>query len=123
MRIDKLKNVLKHPQTHYQVTKAKKVYRKKHPRCELTGYKRDPVTGKNNDVHHIVPCHARPDLATDPNNLVTLTRLAHFWVGHLGNWKTWNSAIASAIVALRKALNATAKRCRKLADGRTEIEE
>jgi hypothetical protein len=38
-------------------------------------------------VHHIIPVHVRPDLAADPDNLITLgASRCHLVIGHAGNW-------------------------------------
>ena len=57
-------------------------YRKQHPVCEITG------SNKNVQVHHIVPVWARPDLASDPNNFISLSTSAniHLIFGHDGNY-------------------------------------
>lgn len=54
-----------------------------HPTCEACG-------GHNNlNVHHCVPYHLNLGLELDPRNLITLCRLHHFDLGHLGDWKAF----------------------------------
>jgi len=91
-RWHRLLGALRHPFTEYQVTKAKNAHRKEHPHCFACECERDPVTGKKNDVHHLMPVHVRPDLATDPGNLVTLCRSHHYWWGHGKDWRHYNSS-------------------------------
>lgn len=52
-------------------------------------------------VHHILPFHLDPARELDPSNLITLCEdykdgvECHLHVGHLGNWKHYNPAVAS----------------------------
>jgi hypothetical protein len=89
-RFERLLNAIRHPVTEYQVSRAKAAHRAAHPPCAVCLCPRDPVTGKQNDVHHVVPVHVDPERAADPTNLVTLCRLHHFLVGHLRSWKLHN---------------------------------
>lgn len=100
MRIDRLLNALRHPYTEYQVTKAKRKYRKAHPCSELSGLK-STFFGRNLDVHHVIPVHVNPALACDQSNLITLTRKEHFVVGHLGNWKDYNVNMRNTVYGLQ----------------------
>jgi ribosomal protein L37AE/L43A len=64
-----------------QVKAAMDEYRRQHPRCEWDG------CSDNCHVHHIVPVNVRPDLAANPENLITLgASRCHLVVGHAGNW-------------------------------------
>jgi hypothetical protein len=57
-------------------------YRRQHPRCEWDG------CSESVHVHHIVPVHIRPDLAANPDNLITLgASRCHLVIGHAGNWR------------------------------------
>lgn len=47
-----------------------------HPVCAACG------GGKELNVHHIEPFHRNPELELDPDNLITLCREHHFFVGH-----------------------------------------
>lgn len=58
-----------------------------HADCCLCG------TGDNLEVHHVRPYHSHPDLELDPENLITLCRVHHFWFGHLGSWSSWNEHV------------------------------
>lgn len=82
----------KHPITAYQITKAKREHRKANPNCACCSIKAS-FWGRALDVHHLIPVHVDRSLAADPDNLITLCRLCHLWVGHFGNWKTWNAGV------------------------------
>jgi 5-methylcytosine-specific restriction protein A len=57
---------------------------KRFPACAATGSTADL------EVHHVVPVHVEPGRELDPGTLITLTRWAHLWVGHAGNWRDYN---------------------------------
>ena len=57
--------------------------------CVCCGYE------KEIQVHHKKPRHIRPDLAVDQTNLIALCRDCHFHIGHLNNYKTYNSRIGT----------------------------
>jgi len=82
-------------------TRAKNKYREKHSSCESCGVKNNIVNGNRNDVHHILPVHIRPDLASDPDNLITLCRMCHFMHGHRGSWYKFNPQIRRAAAELK----------------------
>lgn len=65
-------------------SKVRAAYVREHPTCEACG------TIKDLNVHHIKPFHLRPELELDPDNLITLCRTDHFYVGHRGNWSKEN---------------------------------
>jgi ribosomal protein L37AE/L43A len=66
-----------------QVKAAMEEYRQQHPKCEWDGCS-DSV-----HVHHVLPVHIRPDLAANPDNMITLgASRCHLVVGHAGNWGT-----------------------------------
>ena len=83
--------------------KAMREHRKLHPRCALCEM-RPKFFGRAIPVHHRIPVHVRPDLAASPSNLVSLCSTHHFWVGHLGNYRDWNTNIDKTIAALRSTL-------------------
>ncbi len=64
-----------------------------HPRCIVCG------TTKFLRVHHVRPYHVYPELELEPTNLVTLCQSpwhnCHLYVGHLGDYKSWNPAVKS----------------------------
>jgi 5-methylcytosine-specific restriction protein A len=71
------------------------------PACAATGIKTEL------EVHHIRPFHLHPELELDPSNLIVLTEHAsfnaHFWIGHLGDWRSFNvDVIADAARLLEK---------------------
>jgi hypothetical protein len=87
----------------YQVTKAKNHYRALHPRCAVCGAKSCISNGNRNDVHHKLPVSYRPDLAATPSNLITLCRRHHFWIGHAGSWRSYNTNLVNSIEAFNEA--------------------
>lgn len=66
-----------------QWPKVMHAYLEEHPTCEACGGTTDL------NVHHCVPYHLNPDLELDTKNLITLCRLHHFDLGHLGDWKSF----------------------------------
>jgi hypothetical protein len=55
------------------------------------------------DVHHIFPRHLFPDVARDPDNLITLCRRydCHLRVGHFGNYsKFWNPKVRFELLVI-----------------------
>jgi hypothetical protein len=67
-----------------------RAYLAEHPRCEWCGgtYKLQ--------VHHRWPVSVRPDLASDPGNMLTLCGgdRCHFVLGHKCDWRTFNARLA-----------------------------
>lgn len=53
-------------------------------RCQFTGLT------TNLEVHHMEPFHINPARENDMDNCITLTKWAHFILGHMGNWKLFN---------------------------------
>ena len=79
------KHITKHWRKAWSTRKALLTHRKAFPVCAYTG------STKDLQVHHIIPVSVRPDLAGDPDNLITLTRRAHWLIGHGGrSWKHFN---------------------------------
>lgn|SRR3990167_10944943 len=64
---------------------------KKFPNCAVTGKKGTFLNPLN--VHHIIPVHIDPSKELDPDNLITLSRWWHFWLGHLGSWFSFNKDV------------------------------
>ena len=81
-------------------------YKMAHPTCEHA-YNTNVVHYSRCAVHHRIPVHVRPDLATNQSKFITLCDPllrrdgCHFRCGHLGNWKTENT---NASVCVRSAL-------------------
>lgn len=78
---------------HFGWRKVRKMHIEKHPLCAACGYLPKLF---NNDVHHVLPRHVRPDLAAEPTNLITLCRKrsCHIRVGHFDHYrKYWNRDI------------------------------
>src|SRR5438874_1242024 len=47
-------------------------------------------------VHHIIPVHVRPDLNSEPINLIVLCEPCHLRFGHLGDFKRyWDPEVRS----------------------------
>lgn len=42
------------------------------------------------ECHHVLPFHLYASLELSRHNLMTLCRVHHFWLGHLGDWRAWN---------------------------------
>lgn len=40
--------------------------------------------------HHIIPFHVDPSHELDRKNLMTLCGAHHIWIGHLGDFRSWN---------------------------------
>ena len=77
-----------------------------HPVCAACGGR------KELNVHHIEPFHRNPELELDPNNLITLCREHHFFVGHdpdgpwhplRPNWSACNPKVREDSERIRKA--------------------
>ncbi|MBV8666753.1 MAG: HNH endonuclease [Burkholderiaceae bacterium] len=85
---------------------ARKSHLAQHPTCAVCGGK------ANLEVHHIKPFHLHPDLELDPSNFVTLCEAkkggvnCHLFVGHLGNFRSFNvNVIADSAAWLAKLFN------------------
>ena len=50
---------------------------------------------KGLEAHHIIPFHVAPDLELHQENLMSLCRRCHLFVGHLGSWRKVNISIKS----------------------------
>lgn len=59
---------------------------------------------KSLNVHHIVPFAQNPELELDPNNLITLCFVCHFWFGHLKNWQSYNEKVVQDSLWYREKL-------------------
>jgi len=99
--------------TKYEITKAKNIYRDASPLCEVCKAKSNITNGNQNPVHHRIPVHVAPELAATQSNLVTLCRRHHFWIGHCGNYRSYNARLDETIEAVRKAYVNNAKKVRK----------
>jgi 5-methylcytosine-specific restriction endonuclease McrA len=71
---------------------VRKAHLEKFPNCAVCG-----GTAKI-EVHHIEVFHLNPGKELDPTNLITLcegvgTWNHHLWVGHLGNFKSFNEKV------------------------------
>jgi len=81
---------------------VRKAWLKIHPACAACG------TTSSLEVHHIQPFNVRPDLELNPHgdNLITLCETGgncHLFVGHLKNFKSFNSTVREdAKIVLKK---------------------
>ena len=90
--------------TQWQMTKAKRAYKKTHPFCAVCG------TTKDIEIHHIVPVHVDSSKACDPENFISLcdwrNHGCHYIWGHFRNFRSkWNPDIvefAEGVETLRK---------------------
>lgn len=68
---------------------------RKYPTCAVCG------GSKYQEVHHKLPFHLHPEMELEPTNLITLCESnkngvnCHLFVGHLGNYKSFNVAVDS----------------------------
>jgi hypothetical protein len=69
---------------------------KAHPCCEACG------SVQNLNVHHIFSFKNNPELELDPDNLITLCRKHHFFLGHSGNWSITNKKCKEEVKAYRQ---------------------
>jgi 5-methylcytosine-specific restriction protein A len=71
-------------------SKVRKNHLSKHPKCQCCGRDEDI------EVHHIVPVHVDPSKELDDDNLISLcAKYCHFTVGHLMDWKSWNTNVVN----------------------------
>lgn len=82
---DKLRGTPTHRSSHWP--KVRNAFLADHPACEACGRK------KKLEVHHIVPFHVDPALELSESNLTTLCLRCHLLLGHLDDWKSWNSRV------------------------------
>jgi hypothetical protein len=90
--------------SQWEMTKAKRAYKKKHPKCAVCGYDKDL------EVHHIVPVSVDPSLACDENNFITLcdygNKGCHYVFGHHRNFRSkWNEYIVELAQNVRDLLD------------------
>jgi len=84
--------------------KIRAAHIKKNPRCNCCGLKTKV------EVHHIIPFSIAPDLELNPENLMTLCENkkwginCHLLVGHLGNYRRINAAVAVDAISWRMKL-------------------
>jgi 5-methylcytosine-specific restriction endonuclease McrA len=77
----------------YSVRKSMKLHKKRNHTCAFCG------ADKNLQTHHNLPVSFAPELAGDHNNMTTLCSRCHLIVGHLRNWKHYNSSLAETCKA------------------------
>ena len=73
--------------------KVRKAFIKENPYCAVCGKKGKIL--KSNEIHHCVPFHKDQSLELNPENLITLCRKHHFFVGHLNSFYSFNSEVRS----------------------------
>lgn len=72
-----------------QWPRVERTFLEQNPKCIVCG--RTAVT-----AHHVVPVHIDPSLELEPTNLVPVCEPAsghHLWLGHLGDWSSWNPLV------------------------------
>lgn len=74
-----------------------------HPACAVCGGT-DKV-----EVHHVKPFHLHPELELDPSNFISLCEArafvnCHLFVGHLGNFKSFNPDVIAMSAQLHDAI-------------------
>jgi len=57
------------------------------PACAVCG------TKKKLNIHHVVPFYIDQSLELKNENLISLCREHHFFVGHLMSWKSYNFSV------------------------------
>jgi 5-methylcytosine-specific restriction enzyme A len=76
-----------------QWPRVRKAWLKDHPTCAACG------SIECIQVHHKKPFHDYPELELDPKNFITLCERRpvndHLEIGHLGNWKDFNTNVES----------------------------
>lgn len=75
--------VTKNVRKQWSVRKALLAHRKQNPVCAATG------ATTRLEVHHNIPVSVAPELADAPENLTTLTKWAHFAIGHACDYKAY----------------------------------
>ena len=84
--------------------RVREKYIKKFPNCAVCN------GDKNVEVHHKKPFHLFPDLELDENNLISLCEskqngvTCHLFIGHLGNYKSYNPDVDVDSAYWRKKL-------------------
>ena len=96
--------------TARQIGKSMRAQIKAQPRCFICNVRSNIVNGNKNDVHHVLLRSKRPDLAADPDNLVTLCRACHFTYGHGQYWRAGNTNFYKAAEAAREVIKKEVKR-------------
>lgn len=61
-------------------------------------------TQKGLECHHKFPFHEFPELELNPQNLTTLCKRCHLFIGHLGDYKCYNKAINEDITIWNKKI-------------------
>jgi len=108
MRIDRTVNALLHPFKEREVSAAKTKHRKANPCCAMCGM-RSRFFGSTVQVHHLIPVHVDPSQACAQSNLLTLCRAHHFRIGHLGNYKDYNTNVLGTILAIKDVYKRVAR--------------
>ena len=67
--------------------RVRKEFAQLNPTCAVCG------TKKGLNVHHCVPFYIDPSLELRNENLISLCRDHHFFVGHLMSWKSYNFSV------------------------------
>lgn len=78
-------------------SKVRNEHIKREPRCRVCG------SGRELEVHHILPYAEDPSRELSPENLISCCHDCHFVVAHAGNWKTYRPDIARLADIIRSA--------------------
>ena len=81
--------------------KLRRVFLKKHNKCELCGAQSRLA------VHHIYPYHSFPERELDEANLITLCESGanhHLTFGHLMSWKSYNENVWDDVKVWREKI-------------------
>lgn len=74
-----------------QWPEVQKAHIAKFPACASCNTKGNILNKLN--VHHCTPYHLDKSKELDEQNLITLCRKCHFFVGHLYSWKSFNITV------------------------------
>lgn len=82
---------------------ARAGYLRLYPSCAVCG------GTEKVEVHHIRPFHLHPELELDPGNFISLCEArafvnCHLFVGHLGNFKSFNTGVRELATQLFEAI-------------------
>lgn len=62
-----------------------------HPKCAVCGTKGSFL--KPNEVHHKIPVNFNAALELVESNFITLCKVHHLWIGHLGSFRSYNNSV------------------------------
>lgn len=83
---------------------VQKKWLRANPRCQVCNKKWRCVP------HHVVPFHIDGSLELRFDNLMTLCPVHHLWIGHLGDFHSWNASVRSDALVWQKKIASRPKR-------------